>query len=122
MSYNYFDYERPGKNYKHYQVQKSSHLSIVNWVNMMIEQEQHNSLGITLIYIMAGSGVASITAAFSVNETVSIPILMIAACLAMGTNAAVLSQQSFKVSSWFFIVSITINTVLLFYQLIKLCL
>ena len=99
---------------------KKINSSIINWINRIIKREQKNSLGISLVYVMVGSGVASLTAALSVNGTVSMPILITSACLAMGTNASVLSQQTFKTSSWFFIINITINTFLLIYQVIIL--
>ena len=96
---------------------KSLNFSIINWVNSIIEREQKNSLGICVLYVMVGSGIASLTAAFSVYESVSIPILIISSCLAMGTNASVLSQQTFKISSWLFIVSSIINIALLIFQI-----
>lgn len=98
---------------------KNFNFSIINWVNSIIEREQKNNLGICVFYVMVGSGVASLTAAFAVYGSVSVPILIISSCLAMGTNASVLSQQTFKISSWFFLVSIIINTALLIYQLIN---
>ena len=101
---------------------ETSRFSLINWINKSIEREQKNAIGISLIYVMVGSGIASLTAALSVNGTVSLPIIITTACLAMGTNAAVLSQQPFKLSTWFFIVSVTINTVLLGYQIVKLSL
>ena len=101
---------------------ETSRLSLIKWVNKSIVREQNNAIGITLIYVMVGSGIASLTAALSVYGTVSLPILLTTACLAMGTNAAVLSQQPFKFSTWFFIVSVTINTALLGYQIVNLSL
>lgn len=95
-------------------------LSLINWVNNIIKREEKNSLGITLMYVMVGTGVASLTAALSVSN--NILILMITTCLAMGTNASILSQQKFKISSWLFIISILINTGLLIYQIAKLSL
>jgi hypothetical protein len=96
---------------------KKSSLSIINWINTSIEQEEENKIGISFIYVMVGSGVASITAALAVYGSVSMPILITASILTMGTNVAVISQQTFKFSTWLFIVSLLINTFLLFYQI-----
>lgn len=100
-----------------FESRKNFNFSIINWVNSIIEKEQKNSLGICVLYVMVGSGIASLTAALAVYESVSIPILIISSCLAMGTNASVLSQQTFKISSWLFIISAIINTTLLIYQI-----
>lgn len=102
-----------------FESKKKFNFSIINWVNSIVEREQKNSLGICVLYVMVGSGIASLTAAFSVYGSVSVPILIISSCLAMGTNASVLSQQTFKISSWLFIISATINTVLLIYQIVN---
>lgn len=102
--------------------QQKQTLGLIAYINKVIAREQKNALGITLVYIMVGTGIASITAALSVHEGVSLPILMTSASLAMGTNAAALSQQPFKTTTWFFIVNVAVNSVLLIYQLIILAL
>jgi hypothetical protein len=97
--------------------EKSSNL-IINWVNYYVKKEQENAIGITLIYIIVGSGIASITGALAVKNPISMPILITAALLSMGTNVSVLSQRTFKTSTWFFFISILINSLLLIYQII----
>lgn len=97
---------------------KESHSSIISWINSIIDREQKNEIGITVMYVMVGSGIASLTAALSLTDGISIPILIISSCLAMGTNASILSQQKFRISSWFFIISVLINTVLLVAQIV----
>lgn len=97
---------------------KNSSFSLINWINNFIEREKANAVGITVMYVMVGSGIGSLTAAFAVQGDISIPILIISSCLAMGTNASILSQQPFKTSTWFFAVSVVINTLLLFYQIL----
>ena len=47
--------------------EKSSNL-IINWVNYYVKKEQENAIGITLIYIIVGSGIASITGALAVKN------------------------------------------------------
>jgi predicted nucleic acid binding AN1-type Zn finger protein len=87
------------------------------WVHNFVEKEKTNALGITLIYIMVGTGIGSLTAALSVHNTVNVFILMLSVSLAMTTNAAVLSQQSFKTTTWLFIISIIANIIMLIYQI-----
>jgi hypothetical protein len=105
---------------ENYTTKKNNSFSLISWVNNFAKREKTNALGITVMYIMVGSGIASLTAALSVYDGVSIPILIISSFLAMGTNAAVISQQTFKFSTWFFIVNVVINTALLFYQIFTL--
>ena len=99
---------------------EKSSIAFINWVNYYLEKEQENAMGITLIYIMIGSGLASITGALAVKNPISMPILITLAVLAMGTNVTVLSQRTFKISTWFFIISIFVNVFLLIYQIIIL--
>lgn len=94
--------------------------NLLQYVNLIIERERANAIGITIMLIMFGTGIASITAALSVHGDVSIPILMTATFLAMGANATAISQQPFKTIVWAFILNITINSLLLIYQVIDL--
>ena len=103
-----------------FNTKQNNSLSLINWVNDFAQKEKTNALGITVMYIMVGSGIASLTAALSVYDGVSIPILIISSFLAMGNNAAIISQQTFKFSTWFFIVNVVVNTALLFYQVFTL--
>ncbi len=84
----------------------------------MSRKNKKMQLGITLIYIIVGSGIASITGALALKNPISMPILITAALLSMGTNVSVLSQRTFKTSTWFFFISIVINSLLLIYQII----
>ncbi|APG64253.1 hypothetical protein LPB136_02215 [Tenacibaculum todarodis] len=102
------------------QRKKSITILPIKWVNDFIEKEKTNGLGITLAYIMIGTGVGSITAALSVHNTVNLFILMTSVSLAMATNAAVISQQSFKFTTWMFVISMKINAILLIYQIANL--
>lgn len=94
--------------------------NLLHYVNHIIERERTNSIGITIMFIMFGTGIASITAALSVHGEVSIPILMTSTLFAMGANATAISQQPFKTIVWAFILNITINSLLLIYQVIDL--
>lgn len=98
-------------------VKKTSKLAFINWVNSYIEREKENSIGISIVYIIVGSGIASITAALASYGAVSMPILITAAVLSMGTNVCVLGQLPFKISTWSFIVSVIVNVFLLVYQI-----
>jgi hypothetical protein len=99
---------------------EKSRFNLINYINTKIEQEKTNAIGITIMLIMFGTGIASITAALSVHGGVSLPILMGSTLLAMGSNAIAISQQPFKVIVWAFIVNIIINSLLLIFQLIDL--
>lgn len=94
--------------------------NVLHSINHIIEREKTNAIGITIMLIMFGTGIASITAALSVHGEVSIPILMTATFFAMGANATAISQQPFKTIVWAFIINITINSLLLIYQVIDL--
>lgn len=100
--------------------QKTITFSPILWVNEFIEREKTNALGITLAYIMIGTGIGSITAALSVHNSVNLFILMTATSLAMATNASAISQQPFKTTTWLFIINVLINTAMLIYQLFTL--
>lgn len=99
---------------------ESKNLNLLSYVNQIIEREKTNAIGITIMLIMFGTGIASITAALSVNGEVSLPILITSTLFAMGANATAISQQPFKTIVWAFILNITINSLLLIYQLIDL--
>ena len=95
---------------------KTKTLTLINSINKFIEKEKVNSIGITLVYIMVGTGLGSISAAMSaLHNTVNLFVLSLSVCLAMATNAAVLSQQSFKITTWLFIINVIANVLMLIY-------
>ena len=94
--------------------------SFINWVHAYIEREKENRIGITLFYMMFGSVIASITAALGTSGEFSLTIVLISAVFAIAVIACVISVQTFKICTWFFIANILINVGLLFYQLIPL--
>lgn len=100
--------------------QKITLFSPIQLVNNFVEKEKINSLGITLAYIMLGTGIGSITAALSLYNGVNLFILMTVVSLTMATNAAVLSQQPFKLSTWLFIINVKVNVLFLIYQIFNL--
>jgi hypothetical protein len=105
----------------HNLIQKeNTRFTLTGYINRKIKQEKVNAIGITIMLIMFGTGIASLTAAFAVNGEVSLPILMTSTLLAMGANAIAISQQPFKIIVWAFIVNILINSLLLAYQVIAL--
>lgn len=91
--------------------------SLVQKINKLIEKEKSNSIGISLALIMFGTGIASITAALAVDNN-SFFILMLATIAAMGANVTAISQRSFKTVSWAFIINISLNILLIVYQLV----
>ncbi len=94
--------------------------NLVKRINAKIEKEKGNAIGISIAFVMVGTGLASITAALAVHGTLSLPILMTVTILAMATNAAVISQQPLKTTAWLFLVSMGVNILLLFYQVFNL--
>ncbi len=94
--------------------------NLVKWINAKIEKEKENAIGISIAFVMIGTGLASITAALAVHKELSLPILMTVTILAMATNAAVISQQPLKRTAWLFMISIVVNILLLFYQVFNL--
>ena len=94
--------------------------NLIKYVNAKIEKEIENAIGVSIAFVMIGTGLASITAALAVHRELSLPVLMMATILAMATNAAVISQQPLKTTAWLFLVSIVVNIILLVYQIINL--
>lgn len=92
-------------------------LNIIQRINQRVEKEKANTIGISIALLMFGAGVASINAAMAVQGQVSIFILMTAIILAMTTAVLSISQQPLKSIVWSFIISILINTIMLFYQI-----
>ncbi len=90
------------------------------FINKKIEREKENAIGISIALIMLGTGIASLSAALPVHKEVSMIILMTTTTLAMGANVTVLSQQSFKVIVWAFLINIIVNSFLIIYQLLHL--
>lgn len=99
---------------------EQKHFNIFQYVNRIIKREKTNAIGISIMLIMVGTGIASITAALAVNGEVSLPILMTSTLFAMGANATAISQQPFKTVVWAFVLNIAINSLLLIYQVIDL--
>ncbi len=94
--------------------------NLVKRINAKIEKEKENAIGISIAFVMIGTGLASITAALAVHRELSLPILMSVTILAMATNAAVISQQPLKTTAWLFIISMVVNILLLSYQIFNL--
>jgi len=103
-------------------VTEKRHLAftLVNRINAKIEKEKGNAIGISIAFVMMGTGLASITAALAVYRELSLPILMTVTILAMATNAAVISQQPLKTTTWLFLISMLANITLLSYQIFNL--
>lgn len=100
--------------------EKTFIFNLVKSINAKIEKEKENAIGVSIAFVMIGTGLASITAALAMHKSPSMFILMTVTILAMATNAAVISQQPLKTVTWLFLVSIVVNTILLFYQVFNL--
>ncbi|WP_299053000.1 hypothetical protein [uncultured Polaribacter sp.] len=101
---------------------KKSSYSIFSYINNKIILEKENAIGITIILIMVGTMIASLTAAMAVQSNFSLPILMAATITAMAANVTAISQQSFQTIVWVFLANIFINSSLLVYQIILISL
>lgn len=97
---------------------ENTRFQLIQYINAIIEKEKSNAIGITIMLIMLGTGIASITAALAVQGEISLPVLMVSTVFAMGANATAISQQPFKTIVWAFILNITVNSLLLVYQII----
>lgn len=100
--------------------QKPTTFNIFQTINQEIEAQQSNAMGIAIILIIAGTMIASISAALAVHKTIAYFPLVFTCISAMGANAMAISQRSFKTIAWSFIISITGNIFLIIYQLMTL--
>lgn len=90
-------------------------ITIVSYINAKIKEEQQNSLGITILLIMANTMIASIAAALAIEDNFSVFCLAFTCISAMGTNAVAFSQRSFASIVWSALISIIGNTTLIAY-------
>lgn len=94
--------------------------NIIDLINNKIKAEQENAFGITVLFIMISTMIASATAALAIHHQFSFVYLALALVTAMGTNATAFSQSPFKYVAWAGVISITTNIVLILMQLITL--
>lgn len=95
----------------------SNQFNIIQRINQKVEKENQNAIGISIALVMFSTGIASINAAMAVQGKISMFILMTAIVLSVSTAVLTLSQQPLKTIAWSFIVSVIINTIMLFYQI-----
>lgn len=88
-------------------------------LNDWIAAEEKNAMGISIILLILGTMIASISAALAVHKEIAILPLIFTCISAMGANAIVISQRSFKTIIWAFIINILGNILLIAYQLIN---
>ena len=93
---------------------KTISLSLVKAVNDWISKEESNYFGICGMLLIVGTGLASIPVAIATGLQLFI-ITGICVVLAMAGNVMVISQQPLKTVVWTFIVSMTVNTLLMMY-------
>ena len=96
---------------------KTFNFNIINAINNKIRAEEENSISISVILIMAGTMIASFTAALAAHGEINIFFLMFACITAMGANATAISQRSFKTIVWGFIFNIVGNILSIIYLL-----
>lgn len=89
-------------------------------LNDWIATEEKNAMGISIILLILGTMIASISAALAVHNEIALFPLIFTCISAMGANAIVISQRSFKTIIWAFIINILGNILLIAYQLIEL--
>ena len=100
--------------------EKTFTFNLVKSINAKIEKEKENAIGISIAFVMIGTGLASITAALAMHRDPSMFILMTVTILAMATNAAVISQQPLKTVVWLFLINLIVNAIMLSYQIFNL--
>ncbi|UAM99562.1 hypothetical protein K8354_07085 [Polaribacter litorisediminis] len=93
---------------------------LVDFINRKIEADKHNEIGVPILLIMYNTGIASLTAGLSLYINISYIILAISIITAMSALVAVLNLMKFKFIVWFCLISISINIILLIYQIIIL--
>ncbi|CAM1347487.1 hypothetical protein [Tenacibaculum crassostreae] len=96
---------------------KKLNVNLITAINNKIKAHESNAIGISVILIMVGTMIASITAALAAHEKINMFFLMFACISAMGANAAAISQRSFKTVVWAFIINIIGNILSIIYLL-----
>ncbi len=99
-------------------LKSSSDFILISKVNNWITAEQNNQMGISLIFIIVGSMVASISAALAIHGEISYLPLIYACISTMGTNVIAISQRPFKARVWAFLISILGNILFIIYLLL----
>lgn len=102
---------------KDYRTTKSG---IISFINEKIQAEEKNAIGIAVILIIAGTMIASISAALAVHGEIAILPLIFSCVSAMGANAIAISQRPFKMIVWAFAINILGNSLLIIYQIFNL--
>ena len=96
---------------------KTLNLNFISAINKRIKAEEKNAIGLSVILIMAGTMIASVTAALAAHGEINMFFLMFACISAMGANAIAISQRSFKTIVWAFIINILGNILSIIYLL-----
>ena len=96
---------------------KVANFNLITAINNRIDKEKENAIGISVILIMAGTMIASFSAALAVHGEINILPLIFTCISAMGANAIAISQRPFRIVAWAFIVNILGNILLIIYQL-----
>ena len=99
-------------------ISKQRNFSLVSVINNWVKKEQENAFGISILFIMVGTMVASISAALAIHGDIAYFPLAFTCLSAMGANVTAISQRPFKVVTWAFIINIIGNLLLIIYQLI----
>lgn len=96
---------------------KTFNINFISAINDRIKAEEKNAIGLSVILIMAGTMIASVTSALAAHGEINMFFLMFACISAMGANAAAISQRSFKTIVWAFIINILGNILSIIYLL-----
>lgn len=97
---------------------KNHHLDFIPQINRWIKTQEENAIGISIILIMIGTMIASISVALAIHKEIAYIPLIFSCFSAMGANAIAISQRPFKVVIWAFLINIIGNIACIIYQLI----
>ncbi len=93
---------------------KISQITLIETINNWIAKERKNYFGICGMLLIIGTGLASIPVAIATSLQMFI-LAGVSVVLAMAGNVMVISQQSLKTVVWTFIISMTVNILLMIY-------
>lgn len=98
-------------------IKERTNFNPIALINKKIEEESENAIGLSVVFIMVGTMIASISAALAIHGPINLFALLFSCITAMGANATAISQRPFKTIVWAFMINIIGNILLIVYQL-----
>lgn len=95
---------------------KRSSFSFTKKVNNWIKEVEVNAFGLSAGYLIIGTAIASIVVALAAAMKI-FALIFISGILVTLTNSMILSQRTFKVMTWFFLITAGINSLFLIFLL-----